>query len=758
MIMGSVLMGGVELPQGAAPEPVAIPWFPDRLHAFVWRNWQLAPIERVGEVVGAKPEDVLRMGQAMGLPAPPRISQDQRRRSFITIIRRNWHLLPYEQLLTLLDWTPEQLAFTLREDDFLYAKLGGLKPHCEPLRYALPDEAARRREQEIARVIREEFPEGFGELEEPLFQFVADLSKASRARREAVWSDNAFSPRYCYSYFALYGDPLLDEGADPFPDGYLARLADSGVTGVWLQGVLYKLSPFPWDAGLSAGYEQRRENLRKLVARARKHGMGIYLYLNEPRAMPLPFFETHADLKGVVEGDHATLCTSQPSVRDYLRDAVQGVCEAAPDLAGFFTISASENLTHCWSHGGGANCRRCGQRTPAEVIAELHESLLAGIHDTEAKTRLIAWDWGWGDDWAPVAVERLPRDVSFMSVSEWSTPISRGGIDSVVGEYSISVVGPGPRATRHWELARARGLKTLAKIQANCTWELSAVPYLPVLENVAQHIANLREARVDGLMLSWTLGGYPSPNLEAVTEMGRSPGVSVSGALETVAIRRFGPQAGPAVVEAWRQFSAAFCEFPFHGGLVYTAPMQYGPSNPLWSDATGYRATMVGFPYDDLEAWRQVYTAEVFIGQFEKVANGFEQALAALRKHTERLTLPKAERTALAQELIVAEAAAIHFRSTENQARFVLARNKMKEAQGADTRSCLDEMERCVVSELGLAKRLYEIQIRDSRIGFEASNQYYYVPYDLGEKVINCRYLLDKWRPTQKAKPEIGTR
>ena len=42
---------------------------------------------------------------------------------------------------------------------------------------------------------------------------------------------SAFSPRYCYSYFALYGDPLLDPALDPYPDGYLARLAASGVTG-----------------------------------------------------------------------------------------------------------------------------------------------------------------------------------------------------------------------------------------------------------------------------------------------------------------------------------------------------------------------------------------------------------------------------------------------------------------------------------------------------------------------------------------------
>ena len=41
--------------------------------------------------------------------------------------------------------------------------------------------------------------------------------------------------------------------------------------------------------------------------------------------------------------------------------------------------------------------------------------------------------------------------------------------------------------------------------------------------NVARHAANLRGLGVNGLMLGWTLGGYPSPNLEVVAEIGSAP-------------------------------------------------------------------------------------------------------------------------------------------------------------------------------------------------------------------------------------------
>src|SRR6266851_4576006 len=84
-----------DLPTGPAPDPVSASHFPDRLHAFVWRNWTLVPAQRIAKVVGATPEQILRIGHSMGLPDPPKITEEVRARSYLTVIRRNWHLLPY---------------------------------------------------------------------------------------------------------------------------------------------------------------------------------------------------------------------------------------------------------------------------------------------------------------------------------------------------------------------------------------------------------------------------------------------------------------------------------------------------------------------------------------------------------------------------------------------------------------------------------------------------------------------------------------
>jgi hypothetical protein len=249
-------------------------------------------------------------------------------------------------------------------------------------------------------------------------------------------------------------------------------------------------------------------------------------------------------------------------------------------------------------------------------------------------------------------------------------------------------------------------------------------------------------------MLGWTLGGYPSPNLEVVSET--LIGGSAETAMQRVAERRFGLALAPAMVAGWRAFSAAFREFPFHIGVVYSAPQQLGPANLLWSEPSGYKATMVGFPYDDLDTWRAVYPPEIFIQQLEKVTSGFDAALENLGRSVAAAqgSISLEHHRAFEAECRVAEAAAIHFRSAANQARFVLARRAVAAAKSSDEAAPdIETLERALKEEIKLARRLYHIQSLDSRIGFEASNHYYYVPVDLLEKIINCRDLLTRWLP-----------
>ena len=126
----------IKLPGEGDVKPAISPApFPDRMSAFVWRNWTLVPHDLLARVVSAKESDLEELAMQMGLPAKVDVLPEWRTKGYITVLRRNWHLLPYDQLMTLLGKTREELRFSLIEDDFLWHKLGLVKPKCDMLRW-----------------------------------------------------------------------------------------------------------------------------------------------------------------------------------------------------------------------------------------------------------------------------------------------------------------------------------------------------------------------------------------------------------------------------------------------------------------------------------------------------------------------------------------------------------------------------------------------------------------------------------------------
>lgn len=735
----------VELPVGSHPPALDFPHFPNRLHTFIWRNWQLVAPLRMANVIGSSEDDVIAIARSMGLPPAGEISAEYKTRAYITLLRRNWHLLPYNQLLELLDMTAEQLAISLDEDDFLYIKLGSLKPQCEPLRYTAPNQAVKQRAAEIKRLIQNTFGNQLTEPGESRFSFVKDLSLPSPeiSPKSIDPAQKMKGLRFIYSYFAPFGDPLMDNQPDPFPEGLLARLADVGVNGVWLHVVLRHLAPGGEDfPEFGKGHQQRLANLRRLAQRAGRYGIGIYLYINEPRAMPRDFFKTRPEMAGIPAGELRTMCTSNPQVRNWMSSSLTHVFREVPELAGVFTITASENATNCSYRNQHAECPRCQHRSHAEIIAEVNATIAAGVHAASPNARVICWDWGWhGHGDARDVIDLLPPTVWFMSVSEWSTPINRGGVKSQIGEYCMSVIGPGPRAKRHWAHAKQRGLKTVAKMQINCTWELASVPYLPVLDIVAEHCANLAREEIDGQMLSWSLGGYPSINLEIAKRFAEQPGAMPETVLNDLALQWYGEQAASHFRRAWSHFSKAFGEYPFGVG-VYTGPQLMGPANLLYQQPTGYASTMVGIPYDAIHNWSPPYPPAVYGAQFRKIADGWMLGLDAMQRG---LGHSSADQRANAQrDFGIAQACWLHFSSVANQVDFVLARDELASGDlTPENRARLqEEIVRVLQNEIHNARQLYTLTKQDARIGYEASNHFFYLPLDLVEKVINCDWIL----------------
>lgn len=685
------------------------PHFPDVQYAVVFRNWGILPAERIAAALCTDTESISRVAARMGLSNDKEPDERFLSRGFLTVIRNNWHLLDYEALCRLLNISKEKLTFILKEDDFFWVKMGYLKPDTGIVRWHEPTEAELSRLDEIRALLKSS---PLGDLQENAYNFLDDFHREIHPDEIVTVMDGDL--RLIYSYFALYGDPLLTPELDPYPDALLQEYAKLGVNGIWMQGILYQLVEHSLCPEMSKDCEKRIQSLRELCRRAARFGIRVYFYFNEPRSLPKTFFEKNPHLAGK-NGDetYTTLCTSTPEVQAYLEDAMYRLFSAVPELGGYFTITRSENPTTCYSHDV-APCENCAPRGAATVISEVNNLLYRGMRRASKTARAFAWTWGWKPEWAKEAISKLDSGITLMNTSETAIPTNFGGVKGEVIDYSISQVGPGELAKSLWNTALETRHACAAKVQINNSWELSPVPYLPVFSLVYEHMHKLKASGVSHLMLSWTLGGSPAPNLYFADQAMNSDADLVT------LLRDYYGDAADTILQADRKFCAAFREFPFDMFVLYFAPLQLGVAAPFYKTATGYEASMTGFPYDDLKKWRRAFTEDIFEEQFARLSKGWKEGLNTLDTiefATERVCELK----------LFARAALSHFASTYNHIRFLRARNR------GDTDAILSVLNEEEEALLTLA----EARRTDCRIGFEAANHYFYTVRDLQEKLLN---------------------
>ena len=721
--------------------PLKSPHFPAEFQAVLFRLWGMADTKKLAKVLKTSEENIRVEMTRLSLDPDVEVKRAWRERGYITIIRNTWHLLSMSQQCELLDITQEELDTILREDDFLWVKMGYFKPAFDGTFWRELDESELKRTEEIAAFVKD-INEKTKDYPDNAFQFVDDYYAECPVMLKEYPSFKNSDLRFIYSYFALYGDPLIDEKLDPFPDKLLQEYANYGVNGVWMQGVLYQLCEYPFAPELSRGWEIRQKNLKKLVDRAAKYGIGVYLYFNEPRSMPDHVFEKFPEIKGHVRDKSegaAALCTSSVQVQNYLENATYELFKNVEGLAGFFTITRSENLTNCYSHSNeeDCNCPRCKQRSVPEVIAEVNNLLSRGARRANPDARAIAWVWGWPDNKVEEVISLLDKNITFQSGSETHLKTYKGGVEVDVVDYTISSPGPSDWAKNNWAQAKKHNIECCAKVQFNNTWEISGVPYIPAFELVKEHARNLKAEGVKHIMLSWTLGGAPSPSLRlaaGIFDGEFEEGREVWGMIEKV----FPEREREVVYKTQKIFSEAFREFPFSCQTVYTAPVTAGPRAPFYLDKTGFSATMVGMPYDDIRAWCANYPVDIFENQMAKVVYPFRDALETLYEFEK-----ENETSSLFKEYMNCGAGALeHFETTLHLLRFYAARDVLLDGGNkAFGKGAYEVMEKALCDEAENTLAALKTQSRESRIGFEASNHYNFTRQDLIEKLLNIDYV-----------------
>ena len=687
---------------------------PQKWQTVLLRNYSLVPTATLASVLGTSVETIELEAKRLGIEKL-KYNPKWKEQGYINIIKNNWHLVPYDQLLELLDMDEETLAYNLKEDDFLGVKLGDFKAYAESVKYAPLTKEEMSTTERLANVVKAEFIDNYAEP----FNF---YQKAPKVQTSNVHEEKKSFEKIVYSYSMPYGDTFM-AGEEIVSDDFLKTLNSVGVNGLWMQALLSKLSPYPFVAGLDKDYQIRRENLNKIIKKCKKYGIGVYLYLNEPRGLADNQLTPETEkLKGRFFQGVWSLCSETKEVKEYLYNAVKDLVSAVPELAGIITITMSENMTNCHSRKDNP-CPICGQMKRQEVVPAVNNIIQRAVTDSGAKTQVIANLWGWTESygWTPEAVQEgianMDEKIRVLSVSELGH-ITINGARIVVSEYSLSKVGPCEETIANLAYAKKLGHKVMAKVQVNNSWEFATVPYLPVFDLIIEHMQNLERLDIDGIMMSWTLGGYPTVSFDLVNKI-------FGGEFDYDEwLKWHFEENSKSVKDAVKLFSDGFRSYPYSITSLYHGMQQVGSANLMYPEPTGYKATMVTFPYDNYKLWCGNYSPENYLNLLGKLLEKWEQGLNLLNE---------IKGNPLFEELKnFAEVVYVSLKSMSVHIQFNIERE-------SDSKETLIKL---IKEEKELTKRLYRLASKDARIGYEASNHYYYTHNNFLEKFINLECLL----------------
>ena len=390
------------------------------------------------------------------------------------------------------------------------------------------------------------------------------------------------------------------EAREVYSDEELRGLADSGFNAIWVRVIFRELLRNPRYPTFGARSEQLLDSLRSVIRRGARVGIKLIAYCQEPLGMRAddPFWVRHPSVAGVA-GTHnygsdsdpyqmRAFCSSSDEAREYLRRSSAEMLRQLPGLGGIITITASEFMSHCYSHhrsiataaAAAVDCPRCAGREAVEVVAEILNALRHGMDEVDSSVPLIAWNWSWAmhePDPQPGIIGRLEPGVSIMAGFE------RGGVKTdpaggeiTIDEYSLSFAGPSARFRSTAAAATASGHAVYAKLQISATHEIASVSNLPLIPGLFHKARGMRETGVRGFMGCWNFGNRISLNTRAVNFfLSEECPDNEDAALETLAGREFPNAPSPEVVAAWRSFALAFDHHPFSIPFLYYSPINY---------------------------------------------------------------------------------------------------------------------------------------------------------------------------------------
>ncbi len=489
------------------------------------------------------------------------------------------------------------------------------------------------------------------------------------------------SPASKFGIHCEFPDDQADEtvtAEKQYSDDELAKIASYQFNAIWVHGQLHHLLPHPLFPEFGKSSAVHLDAMRRLIARAEKHGLKVVLYLQPPRAIAVAdraFWskhQRHAGMRVETISDDTetpfqvqTLCLSDEQVQQYIREAFAGLTAALPGLGGYMVISASEYPAHCYSVRNcrpgvqtvrkmlmdqiPTECPRCAEKDPWDMVALLLRLIRDGVRSVSSECALIFWNWSWSmycDPPCQEIISQLPEDCMLMADFE------RGGYrkhDQVyIDEYSLGYPGPSEQFRETVQLAGERGIRVMAKMQIGTTHELATVCSLPLIGNLYDKIAYLRINHLAGLTGCWNFGNEDSANLIAFGYFLKADlTLGKNRILRDFAAASFPGCDDEKMQLAWEQFSFAMRSYPFSVPFLYNSPVNHALAllpepGPLQKGGAG-RSWLPDQRGDDYrESLSEAMPLEKIISGLGELAERWQEGVEIMRKALNGVNAPLA--------------------------------------------------------------------------------------------------------------------
>ena len=517
-------------------------------------------------------------------------------------------------------------------------------------------------------------------------------------------------------------------GIDEFPDSHLNAMLHAGLDTavVFTKGV----------DQTNVGYL----DINDVIQRAKKYGLDTMLYGY------LPGYK-HPD---------------DPDAQEFFESVYSNIFNHYPDALGIMLVGESGEFPSKDPATTGKRYRESvkdgipdPRPSPGWWPCSDYPKWISRVRDAVHKAAPNAmvvfntYNWFWADEEKRKEfLSNFPEDVYVQITYDIGKRYKREGIPSVVMDYSLFADEPGNYFITESRNAHSFGIKPFSTTNcAGATWDFGDIPYLPTPQRWITRFKCLDQARRD-----WDVSRYYDNHhygwwQSVVTDLGKgyfqTPQADPDALLEKIAVRYFGKEAAPRMLEAWAKWSEAMGHYT-PGNEDQYGPFRVGPSYPLIFQPNITRtmgnkeiqfptAPHAHFGHRIIKTFYQPYENINQLPAALRYPNELKGVVEFLRLWDEGIALyekaldaaPADRKESLERELNLGRFIRTALQSCYNAKKWWCLNRDLQNIFSADEGlMILDEIEALAKEEIKNAESAIPLVEADSRLGWEPSMEY----------------------------------